>query len=308
MINLALIMLSSSKVGYHFCSIIHQNHIYLNIFSFNKRCNALSQFPYSKTEYKATDKATNAPDHLAALQKSASYFQNIKGVTEGFSPCDSYAAIALDEILGETANTQHLITTYYDKLAAGTYVRLGTGDITLYSTDTLIENIRNSRASSGIGNLAAHDLGIGLAAADNLSDLAEILVSYQIDTGGFTWNSGFVSAGNEATQETSYAMLALHAFDMTSHYDAVSDANDWILSQQLDTGGWVDYPGYGGSEYIQIAGEVLWASGECDVPEPATIAGLLFAVIGLAGKRKFRTNRTQAAKKQGLPGLIHKRP
>ena len=47
------------------------------------------------------------------------------------------------------------------------------------------------------------------AAAGSLLDLAETLTNYQIDDGGFAWNSGYVSSGNENVQETSYAILAL---------------------------------------------------------------------------------------------------
>ena len=38
------------------------------------------------------------------------------------------------------------------------------------------------------------------AAASNLADLAEILASYQINNGGFTWNSAYVipDDGNES--------------------------------------------------------------------------------------------------------------
>jgi len=50
------------------------------------------------------------------------------------------------------------------------------------------------------------------AAATNLADMAAILAGYQINNGGFAWNSNYVipEDGNETIQETAYAILALN--------------------------------------------------------------------------------------------------
>lgn len=98
-----------------------------------------------------------------------------------------------------------------------------------------------------------------LAAASNLADLAAILAGYQIAGGGFAWNSGYVTPddGNETIQETSYAILALNEVDRALYLDEVRGAADYMLSVQLATGGWENYPGDG--ENNEITGEALWA-------------------------------------------------
>jgi hypothetical protein len=52
-------------------------------------------------------------------------------------------------------------------------------------------------------------------AADNLDDLADILVTYQLLTGGFTYShlARDEGVGNETLQETAYAARALNAVD-----------------------------------------------------------------------------------------------
>ncbi|MHC4529268.1 MAG: PASTA domain-containing protein, partial [Planctomycetota bacterium] len=56
------------------------------------------------------------------------------------------------------------------------------------------------------------------AAASNLSDLAEILASYQLGTGGFTWRGIFMwEELDEAVHETSHAILALNEFDRVGY-------------------------------------------------------------------------------------------
>ncbi len=92
------------------------------------------------------------------------------------------------------------------------------------------------------------------AAATSLADLANILVSYQISSGGFTWNSGFVSPGNEVIQETAYAMLALNQFDSATYASQIQAAADYLKTAQLATGGWGNY-----GENNEITGEALWA-------------------------------------------------
>lgn len=95
-------------------------------------------------------------------------------------------------------------------------------------------------------------------AAASLADLADILASYQIDGGGFAWNSAYVipNDGNETIQETAYALLALNEVDRGEYYQEMSGAAAYIASVQLVTGGWENYPTSG--ENNEITGEALW--------------------------------------------------
>jgi hypothetical protein len=104
------------------------------------------------------------------------------------------------------------------------------------------------------------------AAAESLSDLADILASYQIDGGGFTWNSAYTLPGNddETIQETAYAALALDKVDPVVYQGAISGAVNYLVSVQLDTGGWKNWAG--GNENNEITGEALWAIGLKEAP------------------------------------------
>ena len=99
----------------------------------------------------------------------------------------------------------------------------------------------------------------GLAAlASNLHSMATILVSYQLATGGFSWNSQNMDegVGNETIQETAYSILALNAVYRTTFLPAIVHAADYLFNVQLGTGGWADYTG--GDENNEITGEALW--------------------------------------------------
>lgn len=96
------------------------------------------------------------------------------------------------------------------------------------------------------------------AAANNLADLGAILATYQISSGGFTWNSGYVSPTNETNQETAYAILALNELDRTTYLSAITAAADYLESVQLPTGGWNSYPGEVNGENNELTGEALW--------------------------------------------------
>jgi hypothetical protein len=133
------------------------------------------------------------------------------------------------------------------------------------------------------------------AAASNLADLAAILASYQIDGGGFAWNSGYVIPDdyNEAIQETAYAILALNNVNRTNYLEEIRGAADYMLSVQLANGGW-NGDEYSQEENNEITGEALWAiaatypmpevwvceTGDCEHPgfEFATIQGGINAV------------------------------
>ncbi|WKZ68063.1 MAG: FlgD immunoglobulin-like domain containing protein [Melioribacteraceae bacterium] len=96
------------------------------------------------------------------------------------------------------------------------------------------------------------------AAASSINDLADILVSYQINYGGFAWNSDYVipDDANEALQETAYAILALNEIDRANYLTQIEGAANFITSVQLSTGGWENYLTSG--ENNEITGEALW--------------------------------------------------
>jgi hypothetical protein len=97
------------------------------------------------------------------------------------------------------------------------------------------------------------------AEADGLADLAAILASYQLSTGGFTWNSRNLAEGqaNETVQETAFAILALAQCDPEGYRDVIARAAAYLEAVQLPTGGWEDYLGQG--ENCEVTGESLWA-------------------------------------------------
>ena len=103
---------------------------------------------------------TGNAGQLNALNLAGSFLLN---KTNNFSPSDGYLAAELDRIFGGNVFKNHVITYFYQPLADGTYNRNGAG--TLYNTEQYVQLIRNSRASQGIGNLAAWDIGMGLMAA-----------------------------------------------------------------------------------------------------------------------------------------------
>jgi hypothetical protein len=103
-------------------------------------------------------RATGDPDLYAALEDAGAFFLT---KTNDFSPTDGYLAAELDAILGGSTYMQHVWVNFYTPLANGTYDRNGAG--TLYDTAGYIQLIHDSRAS--IPNIAAWDIGMGLAAA-----------------------------------------------------------------------------------------------------------------------------------------------
>lgn len=254
---------------------------------------------------------TNDAAHLAALSNAGGLLLT---KTNNFSPSDGYLAKILDQIFGVTTYSSHVVANFYGPLAAGNYDINGAS--VLYSTAQYVDLIRTSRASQGIPNLAAWDVGMGLIGAascgastsewiagvkgeiDELDGanyydviglagavyglafvgedytpiagqhlgaadifaLADILISYQIDLGGFTWNSGFVipNNDNETVQETAYAMLALVELDNAAYRTEILGAFHYLESIQLSTGGWESYAGSG--ENNEITAEAMWAN------------------------------------------------
>jgi len=99
------------------------------------------------------------------------------------------------------------------------------------------------------------------ASASNLTDLANILAGNQITSGGFTWWFNYIEAGEEAIQETAYSLLALYAVSPTTYLSNILRARDYLISVQLSTGGWENYPFYHDGENNEVTGEALWAIG-----------------------------------------------
>ena len=99
------------------------------------------------------------------------------------------------------------------------------------------------------------------AAATSLADLAAILAGYQINNGGFTWSSLYLTAGNETNQETAYAILALNQVNRAGYLSQIRGAADYLLTVQLGTGGWDNYVGDPDGENNTLTGEAAWGIG-----------------------------------------------
>jgi len=97
------------------------------------------------------------------------------------------------------------------------------------------------------------------AAASNLSDLADILTTYQIGTGGFTWQSTFMlEYFDESVLETACSLMALIKVDKAAYLTQVSDAGNYLYNAQLPTGGWENFLDWGG-ERNESTGEAIRA-------------------------------------------------
>jgi hypothetical protein len=148
--------------------------------------------------------------------------------------------------------------------AIPTYWRLGLeGEI-----DELDETLGNDvlGLAGAVLGLAAMDVDYdpqagAYAAASSLSDLAEILASYQLDSGGFTWHAGLMEEGDEMIQETTYAIMALNEFDRIGFSVEIGYGGIYIQTTQLGTGGWKNYTEDEDEEDNQITGEALWGMG-----------------------------------------------
>jgi len=130
------------------------------------------------------------------------------------------------------------------------------------------------------------------ADASSLADLAAILATYQMESGGFTWMPGEMDPGDETTQETAYAVLALKQFDPATYALAIEKATAYLASHQMDTGGWNNAPSENDNtdqEYNEVTGEALWAVRQdtaptvsveqaIDQPDPTNLSPVHFVV------------------------------
>jgi hypothetical protein len=160
------------------------------------------------------------------------------------------------------------------------WITATTAEIDELSTDNYYDVVGLSGAILGLAAAGVdYDPQAGsFASASSIADLAGTLASYQLSNGAFTWNSYYVGDGNDAVQETAYAILALKA---VGGFDAeVAAAQNYLISAQLTTGGWASSMD-STVENHELTGEALWA-----IPEPATMSILALGSLALLRKRK----------------------
>ncbi|GAX60604.1 prenyltransferase/squalene oxidase [Candidatus Scalindua japonica] len=121
------------------------------------------------------------------------------------------------------------------------------------------------------------------ASAGSTSDLADELASLQNANGSWYWHSNLTSpgTGDEDSQTTAYAMLALMSVNTSGQYDSeIVAGRNYLLGAQLGSGGFPSYPG--GPENIEVEGEVVWAL-SASVPEPSLDLLIGISLVGLVG-------------------------
>lgn len=94
-----------------------------------------------------------------------------------------------------------------------------------------------------------------------------------------------MAPGDESTQETAYAILALDQINRAGYASEIAAAGAWLVSTQLPSGGWEYY--LGALEDNQATGEALWGLGVATpVAEPASLT--LLGLAALACRRRRR--------------------
>jgi len=152
--------------------------------------------------------------------------------------------------------------------------------------------------AGGVGGLAAGNMTTFPAinspnhaiinGISTLKGLADALVGLQNGDGSWNWHSnlGVPTTGDEDTQTTAYAVMALVAADplVTSNYtSAIVNGRNWLLSMQTVDGGFLSWPG--GTENTEVEGEALSAlvvsSATAGIPTVSEWGLLALALCGL---------------------------
>jgi len=107
----------------------------------------------------------------------------------------------------------------------------------------------------------------GVDGIASLEDLAAYLASLQNPDGSWNWHSNLAApvVGDEDVQTTAYALLALLEADVAtavSYQPATELARNWLLSMELPSGGFPEYPG--GDENTEVEGEAVTAMAAFD--------------------------------------------
>lgn len=201
---------------------------------------------FNTTEY-STHVRTAFYDKLAA----GTYYDAITGTPN--MTTDMYIQNKRDRYIGDEANLAawDLGLSLYDAASVGAptapwgdAVKTALEQITLGNDyDVLgLAGALYGLASTGV---ECDPLTGPFTAADNLQDLADILASYQLLSGGFTFNTLYLEEdmGNETLQETACAARALNAVNIARFWTPVQNAAAYLVSVQLPTGGWENFLG-----------------------------------------------------------------
>jgi len=129
-----------------------------------------------------------------------------------------------------------------------------------------------------------------LDGAMTAGDLADILITYQAPSGGFSKYPDYPLDAYAGAQATAFSIIALIEIDAELYDTQINKASSWLQSIQLQTGGWSDGWAGIGTERNEVTGEVLWSMNAA-VPEPSTMILLGFGLLSIAsiGRKKLHT-------------------